>query len=908
MANGYSSVYSRFGEQRTQIETERGKAEGYLTQLRTREPPFKTKQFVEPGVWAKERKQREAARRYEDVKSGEAKRVETYLGEVGVHEQELKESEAKIRKYEKEGYDVKETPEGLSFSKQVTSYKKVKQKVRTGGVPEVSQMIYWRTKGGEVKKFQTTNIRLQHWVGWVEKQGGSVTKIESLAAPGSRHRKYTYTYKQVPITKTVIKTITPYTLKYVPLVKKIFDKAPEIQFKMMPPQEKVSHVKQYGKFTVADGKELTWTELKEQEPAMELRYKGGDVVAELDTLRWKQQKYEQLEKEKGYAARLGVAVPMAFRSVFDPKSYTSLLYGGYSKERYQRSLADIEYGISQKYGTFKPGAKPTFEYAKGEILFSPAYKNVVLPYVAGGFIGYVAKGIPAATTLGGKVLSKGIPVAISTVVGADIGYTYATEGGMVGTEKALGYGMQFTSAGVGAYVASRAPTPKFATTIKHGAIKVKTFYDTKTSFQPVKKFTMKNLDLRMAKSIAGKPHMLTKISGFQKLGYGQRLEQLLVGDKFYRIASMPAGVGRPAFGKPSYRDIRFESELSRQVPAGYESYQYSKFADVQYGYDPKYLRIHKPISTGKVYSVSYDRTGKLVTAIKHVRKPLSYEGLRFEQPGKVKAVPSRFGIVDVGKKVGYRYVKYVEPVKFKKLSFPKLYRSVKDIGLPSATLDYGKPMSVSKGRLFSVTKLKPRYSSIGKGVSRHVSLAELEAMEEGVTLSQQQYWRSMVKPKTTPMLTPVSISKSEYKQDYLPLYGTVSQLGYRSDVAKDFKRVQEYKQGYIPVSIVGLTPVQESVQQQQLKYRLDTKTVSLLKPTYKPPTYKPAYKTVTETISERPYHPPDYKPLKPLWFDLPEGGAGKKGKKLKPLGYDLGYRHRKHKVPRIEDILLGGKR
>ena len=133
--------------------------------------------------------------------------------EIAQAETSLKDYKTKIKEYETEGYDLSIAESGeLQFSKQVpvTTMQKVKVEEKVPVIPEVSQRVTWITSSGETKSFLTKNVNIESNVRQIQERGGRVLKIESLAAPSSRHYKYTYRYEYKPVTtyETKSKTVS----------------------------------------------------------------------------------------------------------------------------------------------------------------------------------------------------------------------------------------------------------------------------------------------------------------------------------------------------------------------------------------------------------------------------------------------------------------------------------------------------------------------------------------------------------------------------------------------------------------------------------------------------------------------------------------------------------------------------
>jgi len=133
------------------------------------------------------------------------KELDTYKEKIEKAEAEIGDYKKKIKKYQEEGYTPKKTDDGWSFSKQVVSYKTVKTGGGGGGgTPIVSQRVKWISKEGVPKSVLTQNVRIPAVTQSIISKGGHSIEYESLAAPESKH--YKYTYKQVPVKTTVTKT------------------------------------------------------------------------------------------------------------------------------------------------------------------------------------------------------------------------------------------------------------------------------------------------------------------------------------------------------------------------------------------------------------------------------------------------------------------------------------------------------------------------------------------------------------------------------------------------------------------------------------------------------------------------------------------------------------------------------
>jgi len=232
-------------------------------------------------------------------------------------------------------------------------------------------------------------------------------------------------------------------------------------------KEKIQYVKDYGKFKVVGDKgevvEKSWHEIKKDNPALYLKYKNDQVVTELDTRRWRTEKYEGRDPFLAGVGKFASGVMVSL----DPSFHMSWVTKG--TEGISQYMADWEYGMRQDYGV---GTKDVdiVKYVTGRgVLQSPGYMNIVYPFVGGAAFGAAFKGISlaakSATGLIGKVLtqvtSKGPLVAggvMSGVVGADIGYSFATDPKHTGKgmAKVLQYGMQFGSAIAGAKIGAKA--------------------------------------------------------------------------------------------------------------------------------------------------------------------------------------------------------------------------------------------------------------------------------------------------------------------------------------------------------------------------------------------------------------------------------------------------------------------
>ena len=141
------------------------------------------------------------------------------LGALGEAEQSISEYESKVKKYEGEGYDVAKTSEGdLQFSK--TIQKKVVTR-KAVSVPKVSQRIRW-TENGVEKSVLTHNINVERHRRTLESRSGvSNIRIESLAAPQSRHYKYTVRYEPVTTTQYEKTPELKYLLQYADFKQKV---------------------------------------------------------------------------------------------------------------------------------------------------------------------------------------------------------------------------------------------------------------------------------------------------------------------------------------------------------------------------------------------------------------------------------------------------------------------------------------------------------------------------------------------------------------------------------------------------------------------------------------------------------------------------------------------------------------
>ena len=167
MGGNYSSIYST-------IQTKRETAKQRLSEYEKPLGRFRTQQFVDPSVWAKERKERQRRHALRLRKKQATEETKTYIYELG-------EQEKQIKKYEKQGYKVEKTDKGYKFTRKVSG--------GGGGgyVGDYSIRITWRRSSGETVTTQGNASNYDRMVSQIESRNGTVISVESLGG-GRQHR------------------------------------------------------------------------------------------------------------------------------------------------------------------------------------------------------------------------------------------------------------------------------------------------------------------------------------------------------------------------------------------------------------------------------------------------------------------------------------------------------------------------------------------------------------------------------------------------------------------------------------------------------------------------------------------------------------------------------------------------
>jgi hypothetical protein len=235
-------------------------------------------------------------------------------------------------------------------------------------------------------------------------------------------------------------------------------------------------MKEHGTFT-SDGKAYTWSELKEKHPRLEMKRESGEFVIyekPFDYTAWREEQYATMDPfsasvRRGAATFLGGFANWDYiyaSQTGDPTDITkqqSKLGAVIDKWEYD-TIHNIESGN-----------------VLGVVTGIPAVTNILAPYGLGVGIGAIYKGVYGASALlaskglehTGKVLergAKGIGIGIGAfavgTAGLDVYATYQQDQEKALT-KALTYGTQFFSLGIGMRTGSRIKLPERSFDITH---------------------------------------------------------------------------------------------------------------------------------------------------------------------------------------------------------------------------------------------------------------------------------------------------------------------------------------------------------------------------------------------------------------------------------------------------------
>jgi len=417
------------------------------------------------------------------------------ISEVSAEIKKLGEHKAKIKEYEKEGFDVEKKEGELVFTKPAVYETRKEQ-------PTV--VVFWRRVGESQTRYQSGAWEHKEmFIKSIEAVGGTVVDVKysptryvkvkiqepqeirgtgyvihpsygaweemvQLASKLEAKREYRET-GEVPTTITT-QIDTPSEFATIGLTKQYQKEIYEYglgldtqvqtrqqletilgkRLEKIPEAEAVAWAKTHAKFG-----EKTWEQVKADEPALELiRTKEGEFTTTMDYMKWLKEEYA---KEDPLVLPFRKITSALFAGLFNPTFWSKTIQQG-------GGAGDVEIA-KWEYGTLTSARKGDIPGTiwKGYVT-APIMTNVVLPYAAGSLIKPVLGAISTYGTeviggFTGKVVSKALPVyfaaTIPVLVGADVGYTFAMEhkGQLpVGTAwgKAGQYGLQFTMFGLGA--------------------------------------------------------------------------------------------------------------------------------------------------------------------------------------------------------------------------------------------------------------------------------------------------------------------------------------------------------------------------------------------------------------------------------------------------------------------------
>jgi len=497
----YVDIRTQISTQQTQIQSSRKQIQQErIASHRGIQSLKRVHPRADPSVWEGRKT------RIESIKTrlGELKSVEKQLD---ISESKLLEQEQFLKQKESEGWKIRETSEGKYELYKVTQVPGV---VKPRG--QVSAIkVHWINREGKTVTSLTEVDRLESVEQEIrEVHGGRITKVETHeAAPHLKSRelwkedvealplivtepvktieeivKYTAVYEKIPeriVTKRFLPTPERFAEKrglptevfaeYMAVGEVTTETRDMTQAEIteslskMTKDERISWYKEHAQFGIEGEEKKSWAEIKKEQPDWDLTVKGTEakiLTPETDTGQLLKVMGEQYEKQT--PAQRGVRYgSIGLLSLFRIETwiarYSTPGMGGVIKQA--EETLRWEYQISKEDDPFR----------KWIAVQRPAYEHVIIPFIAGAGIGAAFKGIglaaETATGTTSKVLHQFATKApyvfggvISTAVGADIGLTAARQAtgdpykdwtSKETLSKIFGYGVMFTSAGIGAH-------------------------------------------------------------------------------------------------------------------------------------------------------------------------------------------------------------------------------------------------------------------------------------------------------------------------------------------------------------------------------------------------------------------------------------------------------------------------
>jgi hypothetical protein len=207
----------------------------------------------------------------------------------------------------------------------------------------------------------------------------------------------------------------------------------------LPEMQARNWMETYADFQDGSGGTITWKQIKQNEPASELIRKDGKWEIKLDTNKWSEERWKEMDPINQGATAFASAL---MGGVFSEDFWIPLLQGKTDEAR--ESMSKWQYDV------YTAGSKGDLGRLAGATLSSGLVSNVIIPMAGGAVFSKIASSAPKfgsklltkatmqtgakafATKMAGNVLTSKIPTYVLGAgmvgyMGGDIGYTVAME-------------------------------------------------------------------------------------------------------------------------------------------------------------------------------------------------------------------------------------------------------------------------------------------------------------------------------------------------------------------------------------------------------------------------------------------------------------------------------------------------